>query len=303
MAVLERLLTVRPSSPGELQLTEALGPKGRRRVLIVTLISVALLIAGLYWIVRRFQTKGQFAPEKWKPFTTWPIWRFLLIGLGNTLKAAAIALFIALVLGIALATWRSQSSKRKRIPSTIFVELFRACALVLLIKFAFFQLPKTPGFKGWSLGTYGFVSLIVGLSLYYSTVFAEVIRSGIRSLPKGQSEAAMAIGLTEPRAMRLVILPQALRRALPNIFTQAASLLKDTSLGVFVTYQELLNQAKIVGEFSENQLQTFFVAGAMYIAVVAALTSTANRIQKRQARAGITPMAPTALLTLPLKAS
>jgi glutamate transport system permease protein len=278
------LLDVKPARAGELQITEELGPRGRRRALVSTAGVIAVIVAGMIWIIRRFQTKGQFAPELWRPFRQWSIWKFLLLGLGQTLKAAAVALVLALSLGILLAMWRGSSPKRKKIPATIFTEIFRACALVLLIKFAFFQLPKTPAFRGWTLATYAFVALVLGLTLYYSTVFAEVIRSGIRSLPKGQSEAALAIGLTEPRAMRLVILPQALRRALPNIFTQAASLLKDTSLGVFVTYNELLSRAKIVGEFGSNFLQAFVVAGFMYIAVVAILTSTANRLQKRQAR-------------------
>lgn len=278
------LLDVKPSRAGELQITEELGPRGRRRALIGTIAITAILIAGVVWVIRRFQVKGQFTPELWRPFQQWSIWKFLLLGLGQTLKAAGVALILALSLGVILAMWRSSSPKRKRLPATAFTEIFRACALVLLIQFSFFQLPKTPGFRGWTLGTYAFVSVVLGLTLYYSTVFAEVIRSGIRSLPKGQTEAAFAIGLTEPRAMLLVVLPQAMRRALPNIFTQAASLLKDTSLGVFVTYSELLSRAKIVGEFSGNFLQSFVVAGFMYIAVVAILTSTANRLQKRQAR-------------------
>jgi glutamate transport system permease protein len=278
------LLDVKPSRPGELQITEELGPQGRKRAMIGTAIATALVVAGIVWVIRRFQVKGQFEAEKWQPFRQWSIWRYLLLGLGQTLKAAGLALFLALSIGIILAMWRSSSPKRKRLPATVFTEVFRACALVLLIKFSFFQIPKTPGFRGWTLGTYAFVALVLGLTLYYSTVFAEVIRSGIRSLPKGQSEAAYAIGLTEPRAMRLVILPQALRRALPNIFTQAASLLKDTSLGVFVTYSELLSRAKIVGEFGDNFLQAYVVAGLMYITVVAIITSTANRLQKRQSR-------------------
>ena len=283
------LLDVKPSRPGELQITEELGPVGRRRALMGTAVATGLFLAGTAWVIRRFQVRGQFAPELWRPFKVWGTWRYLLLGLGQTLKAAGIALVFALTLGILLAAWRSSSPKRKRIPATFFTEIFRACALVLLIKFAFFQLPKTPGFRGWTLGSYALVSVVLGLTLYYSTVFAEVVRSGIRSLPKGQSEAALAIGLTEPRSMRLVILPQALRRSLPNIFTQAASLLKDTSLGVFVTYSELLSRAKIIGEFGDqesgttNQLQSFVVAGFIYIGVVALLTTTANRLQQRQA--------------------
>ena len=276
------LLDVRPANPGELQITEELGPRGRRRALLGTIGATALLLGGLAWVIRRFQVKGQFEGELWAPFKTWAIWKYLLLGLGQTLKAAGIALVFTLAFGIILAAFRSDSRPVRRVFGTVITEFLRSCALVLLITFLFFQLPKTPGFRGWTIGSYALVSVVAGLTFYYSAVMAEVIRSGIRSLPKGQTEAAMAIGLTEGKTMRLVILPQALRRALPNIFTQAATLLKDTSLGVFVTYSELLSRAKIVGEFGSNQLQSFIVAGGMYITAVAILTATANRLQRQR---------------------
>lgn len=276
------ILDVRPANPGELQITEELGPRGRHRALIGTIGATMLLLAGFAWVIRRFQVKGQFQGDLWQPFTTWAIWKYLLLGLGQTLKAAGIAIVFTLAFGIMLAAFRSDSRPKRRYLGAGVTEFLRSCALVLLITFLFFQLPKTPGFRGWTIGSYALVSVVAGLTFYYSAVMAEVIRSGIRSLPKGQSEAAMAIGLTEGRIMRLVILPQALRRALPNIFTQAATLLKDTSLGVFVTYSELLSRAKIVGEFGSNQLQSFIVAGGMYIAAVAILTATANRLQRQR---------------------
>ena len=123
-----------------------------------------------------------------------------------------------------------------------------------------------------------------GLTFYYSTVLAEIIRSGIRSIPNGQTEAALTVGLSEGRAMRLIVLPQAIRRALPNIITQVASLLKDTSLGVFVTYDELTKRAQITGEFNSNNLQSFIVAGGLYIALIAFITFLANRLRDRQTR-------------------
>ena len=108
--------------------------------------------------------------------------------------------------------------------------------------------------------------------------------SGIRSIPKGQTEAGMSIGLSEGRSLRLIVMPQAIRRALPNIVTQAASLTKDTSLAYLVTYTELLYRADIFGSFGENKLQTLIVAGCMYIAVIALMTSFANRLKRGQRR-------------------
>lgn len=156
--------------------------------------------------------------------------------------------------------------------------MFRACALVVLIRFAYFQFGHS--FPDWkSNWRYGFTAVVTGLTLYYSTVFAEVIRSALRSLPKGQTEAGLAIGLSDGQAMRLVLLPQALRRALPNIFTQAASLLKDTSLGQLVTFPELVTQSDIVGQFGSNLLQSYLVAWAMYFTMVWILTKTAMQLR------------------------
>jgi glutamate transport system permease protein len=332
MSVSSWLTDVRPARAGELQLIEELGPKGRRRALVATVAAAAALVALVAWVVRRLQAKGQFAPELWSPFRQWAIWKFLLLGLVNTLKAASLALVLALVLGTVMAVLRSDREPVRiadrlagvvlfaatigtvalwrrdgrlalawlaalvvvalalratrirpgRTFGVVYVEGFRACALVLLISFGFILFPKV--LPGWKLGRHAYVSVVVGLTLYYSTVLAEVIRSGIRSIPRGQSEAALAIGLTESRTMRAIVLPQAMRRALPNIVTQAASLLKDTSLGVFVTYEELTRRAQITGEFGANNLQTFIVAGGIYIAVIAFVTAIANRLEHRSAR-------------------
>jgi glutamate transport system permease protein len=165
--------------------------------------------------------------------------------------------------------------------ATLYIEGFRACALVLLMTFSFIVYPRI--FPSWRLNTHAFFSVVTGLTLYYSTVLAEVIRSGIRSIPNGQTEAALAIGLPENRAMNLIVLPQAMRRALPNLVTQAASLLKDTSLGIFVTYEELTKRSQINGEFWSNNLQSFIVGGLIYITVIGLITSFANRLKKKQA--------------------
>ena len=330
MKLTDWLLTPAATRPGELQLVEELGPRARRRAIVATFVSLAVLTGVLAWGIFRFQNRNQFAPELWRPFRYWASWRFLLLGLVNTLKAAALASVLALVIGVVTAVWRSQRDEQRgrdvaagvsvfialltAIPawlsggwkalvvlagviaaglvlrsvrihasksfSSMYIEGFRACALVLLITFGFIFYPKV--WPGQKLNVYAYISLVTGLTLYYSTVLAEVIRSGIRSIPTGQNEAALTIGLTEGKAMRLVVLPQAIRRALPNIVTQVASLLKDTSLGVFVTYDELTKRAQITGEFNSNNLQSFIVAGGLYIALIAIITFAANRLRDRQ---------------------
>lgn len=332
MSFVDWLLTPTATRPGELQLVEELGPRARRRALVATAATVAIIVGTLVWGVYRFHERKQFAPELWRPFRFWASWRFLLLGLVNTLKAAGLATLLALGIGLVMAVWRSKRDesrgrdvfvgvalfigllvavpawlagpsqaiavvigvcvaalvirairvRAKRTFAAMFVEGFRACALVLLISTGFTLYPRV--WHGQSLNTYAYISLVTGLTLYYSTVLAEVIRSGIRSIPNGQTEAALTVGLNEGRAMRLIVLPQAIRRALPNIMTQVASLLKDTSLGVFVTYEELTKRAQITGEFNSNNLQSFIVAGGLYIALIAVITSAANRLRDRQTR-------------------
>jgi glutamate transport system permease protein len=281
--LLTRLLRVAEPPAGELRIVEELGPKGQRRALIATLVSTFSLVALVFWAVRRFQTKGQFAPQLWNPFKQWAIWRFLLKGVGNTLLTFGVSMIFALTIGVVMAMWRGGDGGTKKWFAIGYVELFRACALVVIIRFCFFQFGRS--FPSWkSNWKYAFAAVVVGCTLYYSTVFAEVLRSSLRSLSNGQKEAGLAIGLRGPQAMRLILLPQAFKRALPNLFTQAASLLKDTSLGFLITFEEIVHQADIVGSFSENRLQTFLVAWAIYYFLVASLTSSAKRLQARQAR-------------------
>jgi glutamate transport system permease protein len=285
--------------PGEIRITEDLGPKGRRRVLVAGLVSVAVLLAGLWWVftaLNRWRyppkavagdpplSKGQFEKKLWSPFweENFILWRKAIFpGISNTMRAFILGFAFALIIGVFMAMWRSGDSKRTRLVATTYVEVFRACALVLLIKFAFFQLGRS--FPSWkSLWTYSFVAVVIGLTLYYSTVFAEVIRSSLRSLSAGQKEAGLAIGMTSKQVMRTVLLPQAIRRALPNIVTQAASLLKDTSIGYLITFPELATTSDLVKQNYDNSLQSYFVFWMIYVVLVACVSRLANRLQRRQ---------------------
>lgn len=285
MPLLDRVVQVRPR-PGELAITEQLGPRGKRWVLGLTLASLGALAGLIWWVYRRlgrgtrFYPKGQLQPELWEPLKLWSSWRFLLTGLLNTVKAASLGLLFALAIALLMALLRVSPKRSLRVGGTIYVELFRACALILLIIFPFRAFPKL-SILGWKPPSSPFASVVIGLTLYYSTVLAEVVRAGIRSLPKGQSEAAYAIGLTHGQVMRTVILPQALRRMVPTLVSQSASLLKDTSLGFAVTYEELLRRSDILGKTYDNQLQALLAGAGLYIVCIAILTFIANRLKGR----------------------
>ncbi|HET7721068.1 MAG TPA: amino acid ABC transporter permease, partial [Acidimicrobiales bacterium] len=205
--------------------------------------------------------------------------RFYLTGLWNTVKAAALAGAIALSFGLLLALARMAQHPLTRIVAGAYVETFRAVPLVLLMFFALLALPK--------LGV-DFVSpywaVVLGLVAYNSAVFAEIFRAGIRALPRGQSEAAQSIGLRYWQSMRFVIVPQALRAMIPALVAQLVVLLKDTSLGALLAYEELLRRGQITGEFARNPLQALFVAGMLYVPIVFALNRFARWLEQRQRR-------------------
>jgi glutamate transport system permease protein len=257
---------------------DPLGPRGRRRVAIATVAAGLVLAAGVYVAGRRLDSRGQFDGDLWRPLLTWEAFKFLLIGLRSTVHAALTAMVLAFAVGFILAMGRLTHSRIVRIVATTWIEFFRGIPLLLLILFCFFGLPR----YGIELGRFWF--LVLALVLYNSAVLAEIIRAGILSLDKGQSEAATAVGLRYGQSMRLVILPQALRRMIPALVSQMVTLLKDTSLGIIISFEELLRRSQIVGQLQANPLQAFVIAALMYIAVNFSLSMVARWLERRQAR-------------------
>ncbi|MEA2685459.1 MAG: glutamate transport system permease protein [Actinomycetota bacterium] len=257
-------------------LGDMLGPRGRRQAQVATVVSLVVIAWIVYVVYRRLDAKNQLSGKLWDPFTQWAVWRFLLVGLVNTLKVAAVAMVLALIVGGILALARLARSRLARFVATVYVEFFRGLPLYLLVAFCGFGLPAS-GVDITALN-----ALILALTLYNSAILGEVFRAGILSLDRGQSEAAYAIGLGYWRAMLLVVVPQAVRRMVPAIVSQLVTLLKDTSLGIVIAYEELLRRAQISAEFFDNHLPTFIVVAAMYIVVNYSLSRLARRLEIRQ---------------------
>ena len=259
-------------------LADALGPRGRRRVLIASSVATVLLAAVVYVAVRRLADKGQLEWSRWELLTEWNVIRFLLLGLVNTLKVAALSMVLALALGGTLALLRLATKRPLRWLGGTYVQFFRAIPLLLVIYFAGRGLPKL----GVDLPLFWY--LVLALVVYNGAVLAEIIRAGVLSLDRGQTDAAYAVGLGYWESMRYVLLPQALRRMLPALLSQLVVLLKDTSLGFVLPYDELLRRGEQTGSFSGNILQAAVVVAATYIAVNYTLTRLANRLEARQRR-------------------
>ena len=267
------------------------GPRARRRVLIGSAVGVVVLLALLVVVVQRLAANGQFDAELYEPFLEQPaLYERLLDGLRGTLTAAAYALVLASLLGVLLAFGRLSSSPVLRVPCVSVIELFRALPLLLVILGLFLAWPVVVGNRLEPL-----YALVIGLTLYNGAVIAEIVRAGILALPRGQSEAAMSIGLDRGQTLRLVLLPQAVRIMLPSLISQLVVLLKDTSLGFVISYLELLRSAQRVVQITDNPLQLFGLVALVYIAINLSLGHLATVLERRQRRttAAVAPITPT----------
>lgn len=280
-------------------LYDAQGPQARRRTAIGTAVALAVLAFLVYVVVRRLADRDQFTAEKWGPLldpgdeTFDAVWRLLGEGVLNTLRAAAIAMVLSIVLGTLIAVARLSLGRVGRVPLIGLIEFFRGLPVVLLIYFGVRVLPDV-GVDLRSLpGGQELWGLVIGLTAYNMVIFAEIVRAGVASLPRGQREAALATGLTPGQTMRIVLLPQAYRVMLPAIISQLVVVLKDTSLVTFVAnYDELLSQGESIRRNLDNPIQTFVVIALIYIAMNYALGRLAEYLQRRQARAGLRPTRP-----------
>lgn len=257
---------------------DALGPRARRRVVIASVVSGALIAVALYFVYRRLSDRGQLERFKWEPLTQWAVIKFYLGGLANTAKAALTAMVIALAIGALMALGRLAHNRPARWLAGLYVEFFRGLPLYLLILFSWLGLPKL----GVDMSVFWY--LVLALAVYNSSILAEIFRAGILSLDRGQGEAASAIGLRYWQAMGLVIIPQAVRRMVPAIVSQLVTLLKDTSLGILLAYEELLRRARITYEFFHNPVHAVALVMVIYIAVNSTLSFAATRLEARQRR-------------------
>ncbi|MFE9769917.1 amino acid ABC transporter permease [Streptomyces sp. NPDC005808] len=259
------------------------GPRAKRRNVIFSVIFFVLLALFLWWIWQTMDGKGQLKWDLWEPFTTSQAWTtYLLPGLGETLKAAAIAMVIALPLGAVFGIARLSDHRWVRGAAGAVVEFFRSIPVLLLMLFAneFYVRSTNIGSEERPL-----YAVVTGLVLYNASVLAEIVRAGILSLPKGQSEAAMAVGLRKGQTMTNVLLPQAVTAMLPAIVSQLVVIVKDTALGgAMLGFTELLSSRSTLAANYANVIPSFIVVAIIYIIVNFILTSFAGWLEGRLRR-------------------
>ncbi|MFJ2030989.1 amino acid ABC transporter permease [Streptosporangium sp. NPDC087985] len=281
-------------------LFDAPGPRARLRNNALTLLAAVGLAAIVYFVYARFDAKGQWDGKIWRPFLDASTWvDYIIPGLLGTLKAAGLAAVFALVFGAVFGLARLSDHKWIRIPAGAVVEIFRSIPLLLLIFFIFYLAPSVLGG-----GDYTLIALVAGLTLYNGSVLAEIVRAGVRAVPRGQSEAGYAIGLRKGGVMRLILLPQAVTAMMPAIVSQLVVLLKDTALGYIIAYVDLLNMGfKIIPAVNFGSLiPAAIVIGIIYVGLNMTLSAIATWLEKRSRRSrktSATPIVPPGAVVMP----
>ena len=264
-------------------LYDAPGPKGIRINRILTVVTVLVLAAIAFWAGRILHANGQFEAAKWTPFLQANMWTtYILPGLWGTIKAAVISILLALIIGGALGIGRLSANRLVRGICGVIVEVFRSIPVLLLMIFAYqvFALYGLVPTKQLA-----FAAVVFGLTMYNGSVIAEILRSGILSLPSGQEEAAKALGLSRMQTMFRILLPQAVATMLPALISQMVIALKDSALGYLIGYVEIVRSGLQSASWFRNYFTAMIVVAVIMIILNYSLGRLAERME-RQLRAG-----------------
>jgi glutamate transport system permease protein len=267
-------------------LFDAPGPKARARHNVLTGVGVLVSLGVLYLVWQKLSEAGQLEADKWTPFLTVEAWReYLLRGLWGTLRAAAVAVVLAMVFGVVLGMGRLAESRPIRWACSSVVEFFRAVPVLLMMIFLSIDFAQNDILTS---DTRPFAAVVIALTLYNGSVVAELVRSGVHSLPRGQSEAGLSIGLSPFQTLRLIQLPQAITAMLPALIGQLVVALKDTALGSIIIYGELLTWSKTLGSAYANIVPAYLFAALLFIVINYLLSRLAAGVEQRLKRRGTT---------------
>lgn len=204
---------------------------------------------------------------------------FMLGGLMLTAQLALIAVSGGLFLGVLLALARLSPKAWLYYPASAYIHFFRGLPLILVIFWLYFL---TPVITGKSFGEFG--AAVISFVVYEAAYFAEIIRAGIQSIPKGQTMAAQSFGLTAVQTARYVILPQALRNMIPALVTQTVVIFQDTSLAYVIGLREFLRRVNLVDAREARSVELYLFAGLVYFLICSAGSFSSRRLERRLKR-------------------
>lgn len=208
---------------------------------------------------------------------------YLLDGMIITLKITAIAIVFGILWGTLLAVMRLSSFKPISWFARIYVNLFRAVPLVMVLLWFYLVVPTfLQNVLGLSPKTdIRLISAMVAFALFEAAYYSEIIRAGIQSIARGQSSAALALGMTHWQSMQLIILPQAFRAMVPLLLTQAIVLFQDTSLVYVLSLADFFRTATNIGERDGTQVEMILFAGLVYFVISLSASLLVSYLKKR----------------------
>jgi glutamate transport system permease protein len=266
-------------------LFDAPGPRARARHRLLTVVGVLIGLGGLALVLWKMGQAGQLDADMWRRFVlSGDVWtQYLIPGIVRTLEAAAVSIVLALIFGLVFGMGRLSGLAPVRWFCGTVVEFFRAVPVLLMMYFVF-TLYTVNNVFGSAFNS--FYAVVTGLTLYNGSVIAELVRSGVHQLPRGQSEAGLSVGLTPGQVLRSIQLPQALTAMLPALVGQLVVILKDSALGTAITYPELLQQGRDAGTAYAAVIPAYVVVALIFIVINYGLTVLAGRVERRINRRG-----------------
>jgi glutamate transport system permease protein len=230
--------------------------------------------------INTFLREHGLRPDTWPMFADPAIWRFFGEGLRETILLSLVSVALSFAVGLLFALGRISRRRWIRWPSIAYIEGVRALPVLLLI--VYFDIKGSALFRtflGADFDLPRFWAGVLGLSMYTSAVLAEIIRAGIISLPRGQTEASRALGLSHAQSMRHVILPQGLRLMVPAMMAQLTTIIKDTSLVGTIGVFELLKQGRTIYTQFFNVIEVLLIVSFIYFIICFSLSQLSRRLE------------------------
>jgi glutamate transport system permease protein len=259
-------------------LYEAPGPKTRKCIRIATVISLAVLAALIVVVIRQFALTGQLDSKYWSFFLRWTTWKFLGKGIAGTLEVAVASGILAFIAGFLMMLARISSKKALRGLGTVLVEFTRGVPTLLFIYFFVLVVPQ----MGIQIDSFWKISIPVAISA--CGVVAEVLRSGVNAVPKGQREAALSLGMRERSVFLKVIFPQAIRYVIPALISEIVIVVKDTTFAYVVNYPDLMQNARVLISNYDALLSVYLIVAVIYILINYLLNRVSQAVSGRRKR-------------------
>lgn len=201
-------------------------------------------------------------------------------GFKFTIYSSVIALFFSLIIGTLMAILQLSSNRIIKFLAQAYVDFFRNIPLLIIAMFFFVVVPLYwVQIDGFQAGTFGLV-------IYTSAFIAETVRSGIQTVPKGQTEAGLSQGLTYSQTMRYIVLPQAFKIVVPPLGNQFINLVKNSSVLAMVAGLDLMYQGDLIASTTFNTFDTYIIVALFYLVLTLPLSYLMNHLEKKWAVTG-----------------